>query len=95
MSLGLLTFKVLSNLKSKSMAQIVFKQGELLRISPQNRRELEVSTNKGRSWHTRFAGGSICGDFLSLVWVEEELMAQTSRGLYYSKDQGRSWMRRS
>ena len=76
------------------MSQLVFHEGELLRISPKNKKEIEISTNKGRSWHSRFIGG-VYGDFVDLLLLEDELLAQTSRGLYYSKDMGRSWMKRS
>lgn len=76
------------------MSLMVYKEGELLRISPRSKDEIEVSTNKGRTWISRYKGTS-CGDFIDIIWAEDELLAQTTRGLYYSTNFGRAWLKRS
>lgn len=48
------------------MSQLLFHGGELLRISHRNKSELEVSSNKGRTWTTRYKGGTY-GEFLDLI----------------------------
>lgn len=76
------------------MSQLLFHGGELLSISHRNKSELEVSSNKGRTWTTRYKGGTY-GEFLDLIWAEDELLGLTTKGLYYSKDMGRTWLKRS
>jgi len=39
-------------------------------------------------------GYSIYGEFLNLQDAGSELLANTSNGLYYSKNAGRSWAKR-
>jgi hypothetical protein len=66
---------------------------ELIRISPKDSGKLEYSTSDGRSWSTRYSGGS-CGDFEDLTDNGKEILATTSKGLYYSTNEGRSWSKR-
>ena len=67
---------------------------ELLRISPKDSKKLEYSSNDGRSWSTRYMGGT-AGRFEDLVDNGKELLATTDKGVYYSKNDGRSWNKRS
>lgn len=66
---------------------------ELIRINPENNR-IEASTNQGRSWMTRYSG-SFYGEFQSLTSGNGEILATTTKGLYASRNGGRSWMKRS
>ena len=66
---------------------------ELIRIKPSNSKDLEVSTNDGRSWVTRSSNSSY-GDFQDLTDNGNEILATTSKGLWVSKNDGRSWSRR-
>ena len=76
------------------MGQMLNLGNELVRISPKNPERLEFSTNDGRSWMTRFSGGSIHGEFQDLTENGDEILAHTSKGLFFSKNSGRSWMTR-
>lgn len=77
------------------MPQLIVKDGEMIRISPKNKRRLEVSTNNGGSWMTRCAGAANTGEFLDLVVNGTELVATTENGLFFSTNNGESWIRRS
>ena len=77
------------------MPQLIVKDGEMIRISPKNKRRLEVSTNNGGSWMTRCAGAANTGEFLDLVDNGTELIATTENGLFFSTNNGESWIRRS
>jgi len=68
---------------------------ELLRISPKDPKKLEFSTNHGRTWNTRYCGSSSVGEFIDMTEDGDELLANTSRGLFYSRNEGRVWNRRS
>lgn len=76
------------------MCLMINRGGELIRISPKDPDKLEYSTNDGRSWMTRYSGGS-AGRFEDLTDNGKEILAMTSKGLYYTRDEGRSWMKRS
>ena len=77
------------------MPQLIVKDGEMIRISPKNKRRLEVSTNNGGSWMTRCVGAANTGEFLDLVVNGTELIATTENGLFFSSNNGESWIRRS
>lgn len=76
------------------MSQIVYQSGVLIRISHCNKNVIEISTNKGRTWTVQFKGGSMFY-FVDIVWVDSELLAQTTTGLYYSNNLGKTWLKRS
>ena len=76
------------------MSQMIKRGGELIRINPSNKQQIQYSTNEGRGWSTRFSSSSY-GDFIELTDSGKEILAQTSKGLYYSKNEGRGWSRRS
>jgi hypothetical protein len=75
------------------MAQMIIKDGVMIRISPKDNKKIEYSTTNGRSWSTRFAGSSI-GAFHDLTDNGKELLGQTDKGLYFSTTNGRSWVKR-
>ena len=70
---------------------------ELLRIDPNDSRKLQYSRNGGRGWMTRYPGHSSTGDFQDLADNGNEILATTSRGLFYAKKStgGSAWTRRS
>jgi hypothetical protein len=74
------------------MAKMINYDGELIRIASANK--LEHSKNDGRSWSTIFSGTSI-GDIQDLTENGKEILATTSKGLYVSKNGGRSFSKRS
>ena len=64
----------------------------LIRINPNDPRELEYSDSSGSSWwHLTTQNFR----FLSLMDNGHELLAETSDGLYYSTSEGQSWYYRS
>lgn len=67
-------------------------RNKLIRINPNDPRELEYSDNNGYSWH-RITSENF--RFLDLMDNGSELLAETSDGLYYSTNEGMSWHRRS
>lgn len=71
------------------MPKIINTGKELLRISPKDARQLEYSRSDGRFWHLR--GGRPRFEFEDLMVGNGELLAQTTDGLYYSKNNGLSW----
>lgn len=75
------------------MGQMIQRGNELIRINPSNKQKLEFSTSGGRAWSTRFSSSS-CGDFTDLVDNGKEILAQTTKGLYYSTSEGRAWNKR-
>ena len=77
------------------MPQMVVKDSELIRISPKDAKRIEVSTNNGGSWMTRYTGSSTQGAFLDLTVNGYELLAITENGLFASRNNGGNWIRRS
>lgn len=75
------------------MSQMINRGQELIRISPQSATKIEYSTNGGRTWVTRFSTSSY-GDFKDLIDNGREILAQTSKGLYCSTNEGRTWFKR-
>ena len=91
-----------------SSSQLINTGSELLRINTA-KNSIECSSNGGRSWVTRCSNSTSYGtfisllprctntsygDFLSLMQNGNELLANTSKGLYYSRNDGRSWVKR-
>ncbi len=67
---------------------------ELIRINPQKASRLEYSSNGGRSWSGRLAPNSTYGDFLDLTVNGNEILVQTSKGLFASTNGGVNFIRR-
>ena len=59
---------------------------ELIRINTQ-KNYIEYSTNDGRSWHTRYTG-THAGNFIDLLDYGSEIIACTSKGIYFSMNKG-------
>lgn len=76
------------------MSQIIVVGKEMLRISPKNPNHVEYSYNGGRSWLVRYLGTTV-GQFKDLQIAGGEIIALTSKGTFYSKTQGRTWLFRS
>lgn len=76
------------------MSQVIVVGKEMLRISPRNTSHIEYSYNGGRSWLVRYLGMT-AGQFRDLQIVGSEIIALTSKGTFYSKTQGRTWLFRS
>lgn len=74
------------------MPQMIVKDGELIRISPKDPKKLEFSTNNGLTWGIRYNG--IAGTFYDLVDAGKEVIAQTDKGLYFSTNKCRTFMKR-
>ena len=71
------------------MNEMILFGGKMIRINPKDAKRLEYSNNQGRSWQTLFSGGSP-GEFKGLMDGGSELLAQTSKGLFYSKNDGKA-----
>ena len=63
---------------------------ELLRINTA-KNSIEYSSNGGRSWVTRCSNSTSYGTFISLLPYGREILACTSKGLYVSRNDGRSF----
>ncbi len=74
------------------MAKMINYDGELIRIASANK--LEHSKNDGKTWSSLFNSSSI-GDIQDLTDNGKEILATTSKGLYVSKNGGKTFSRRS
>lgn len=72
-----------------SASTIVGLGNELIRINPSNNR-IEASSNQGRTWTPRYSG-SYFGTFTSLLALNGNLLATTTKGVAASNNAGRSW----
>lgn len=75
------------------MPQMIRRGRELIRISPKDSHKLEFSVNEGRVWLSRFRSSTF--GFLELFDGGNEILAQTDKGLYFSRSEGRVWQHRS
>ena len=60
---------------------------EMLRISPKDSKKIEYSANQGR-----YSGSSNTGAFSDLMDAGKEILGTTDKGLFYSTNDGRSWI---
>ncbi|WP_375605522.1 hypothetical protein [Flavobacterium davisii] len=72
---------------------MVSHQGLLIRINTV-KNSIEFSKNDGRSWQHQINVNSAYGQFLDLVDNGSELLATSTKGMYYSKNAGKSWQKR-
>jgi len=72
------------------MSTIVTHKGILVRINPE-KNTIEHSKNKGFSWIVRCSLTNK-GIAISLTDMGEELLLDTTNGLYLSKNSGITWM---
>lgn len=71
------------------MPQLIHFGNELLRINT-DKNTIEYSQNGGRSWVTRCSSTSY-GSFIDLLLFGREILVCTSKGLYASQNDGRSF----
>lgn len=76
------------------MSTMISYEKELIRISPKDAKKIEVSTNDGRTWNSRYGGSSIQGNFQDLTDNGKEILATSEKGLFVSKNAGRTWNKR-
>jgi hypothetical protein len=74
------------------MPTMISRGKELIRINPKDPKRLEESTNVGRTWIPRYNGQGTTGEFYDIMDAGKELLATTSKGLYYSINEGRTWI---
>lgn len=74
------------------MAQLIIREKEWIRINPQDKTKLEYSTTDGKNWNSRYK--SSIGDILDLIDNGKEVLAQTSKGMFYSTTECRNFNRR-
>ncbi len=76
------------------MSQMIEHKGLLFRIDPKASNRLQYSKNKGVSWMLKMVAPSSMGEFVELLDGGDEILATTTKGLYYSKNTGSSFMPR-
>lgn len=74
------------------MPTMISRGKELIRINPKDPKCLEISTSGGRIWTPRYYGHGNIGEFYDIMDAGKELLATTSKGLYYSTNEGRTWI---
>lgn len=74
------------------MALMISYGGELVRYNPSTK-NIEYSTNQGRTWMMRCSGSNL-GKVTCIMPYGKELMLCSDKGVYYSTNSGRSWMLR-
>ena len=67
----------------------------LIRINPNDAYRLDYSRNEGRTWMHLYGKNSSTGEFEDLFDNGKELLARTTKGLFYSHTRGRTWTFRS
>ena len=72
---------------------IVTHQDLLLRVNTQ-KNCIEYSKFVGKTWIKQGSVGSNGGDILDLLDNGSELLATTTKGLYYSKNQGKTFSKK-
>lgn len=63
---------------------------ELIRIHPSKCEDIQYSIDNGNTWITRYSGNSVV-KFSDLADSGGEILANTSKGLYYSTNKGYTW----
>lgn len=76
------------------MAQMIVYEGNLIRINPKDSYKLEISRNDGRNWSHHCTVTNSVGEFQDLTDNGKEILANTTRGLYVSKNGGKNWSKR-
>jgi hypothetical protein len=77
------------------MAVEIKKGRELIRICVENNLKLEYSKDAGANWSNRYMGNpTLPGNFKDLSVSGKDLMGETDKGLFYSKNNGKSWYKK-
>lgn len=71
------------------MPKLINYGGELIRINEEKKR-IETSKDNGVNWKPRYTSTSK-GEFIDLLPYGNEILAVTSKGIYFSKDGGLNW----
>lgn len=74
------------------MGQMINHQNELIKIEI-GKNKILASKDGGKTWNTRHSNGNY-GIFQDLTDNGTEIIATTSKGLYYSKNKGQTWNKR-
>ena len=77
------------------MPQMINRGKELIRISPKDPRAIEYSPDGGRVWVRRYRSLSSQGNFEDLTDNGKEILATCEKGLFYSKNEGKIWIKRN
>lgn len=75
------------------MAKTIDYKEESIRINPVTNM-IDFSENNGEHWQERYTRAVYTGCFVDLIIHKEELLACTAKGIYYSHNQGHSWVPR-
>ena len=77
------------------MPRMIEYDDTLIRINDKG--TLDYSKNGGRSWNVLYAHASSYGEFIDLLENDDddEILAITSKGLYFSRSGGRTWNTRN
>ncbi len=73
------------------MSSIVYIGMQLIRISPSDSFQLELSENAGISWRKQFLGSENMGEFYYLGKRNQTLFAKTAKGSFKSETLGKTW----
>lgn len=77
------------------MPEVLKKGKELIRICPTNSLKIECSKDAGETWSLRYMGNPAGpGNFLGLEDGGKEILGNTDKGTFFSKNKGKSWMRK-
>jgi hypothetical protein len=76
------------------MPTMINRGKEMIRICPSNPAKLEFSTSSGRSWNPKYCGDRNVGQFIDLMDNGKEILGTTTKGLFFSVSEGRSWVLR-
>ena len=73
---------------------MIIRGKELMRINPTDNTKIQCSHDNGLNWFNRSTSDSF-GKFTDLVDNGNEILGTTSKGLYFSRDNGNNWSKRS
>ncbi len=78
------------------MSEVIKKGKELIRICPTNPMKIEYSSDAGETWNLRYMGNPANpGNFVELEDAGKEILGVSQKGTFYSKNKGKSWMKKS
>ena len=77
------------------MPEVIKKGKELIRICPTNTLKIEFSIDAGETWKIRYMGNPTSpGAFLDLEEGGKDLVATSEKGIFTSKNKGKSWLKK-
>jgi len=66
----------------------------LVRINPNDSTKMQFSADNGTNWNEMYVTNIGGGQILDLTDNGDEILATTSKGLFYTKDRGYNWNKR-